>query len=157
MKRINWLEVVAILVLMWPLWVLVLEVACANLSTEKEEDVQRISVVQEAIPANNIECETMVIEQFEEVEVRCTAYCPCSYCCGWNTGITYSGTKAEAGRTIGANLNRFPIGTEIEIDGVLYTVEDTGNLGENTIDIFFDTHEEALQYGVHYTTAKVKK
>ena len=36
------------------------------------------------------------------------------------------------------------------IDGIVYTVEDTGytEFGDCWVDIYFDTHEEALAYGV---------
>lgn len=35
------------------------------------------------------------------------------------------------------------------IDGVVYTVEDMGHgVDGNWLDIYFDTHEEALNYGL---------
>ena len=41
-----------------------------------------------------------------------------------------------------------PFGTIVEINGIEYTVEDIGGaIKGNHIDIFFDTHEEALQFG----------
>lgn len=77
-----------------------------------------------------------------------TAYCPCESCCGaYSSGYTASGTLATAGRTIACNI--LPIGTQVMIDDCIYTVEDTGwSPYEQWIDIFFDTHEEALAYGV---------
>ena len=40
------------------------------------------------------------------------------------------------------------LGTWIVIDGVVYTVEDTGKAVKgNQLDIYFDTHEEAVLYG----------
>lgn len=80
-------------------------------------------------------------------EYRISAYCPCEKCCGWNTGITASGTQATAGRT--AAMNGVPFGTKIVIDGHEYTIEDRGGgLGSKIIDIYFDTHEEALNSGL---------
>ena len=39
-------------------------------------------------------------------------------------------------------------GTKIEIDGIVYTIEDTGkSVTGNVIDIYFDTHEEAVRFG----------
>lgn len=77
-----------------------------------------------------------------------TAYCPCASCCGKETGITASGTKATAGRTIAASSN-YSFGTKIEIEGLgVYTVEDRGGaINGNRIDIFFNTHQEALNFG----------
>lgn len=77
-----------------------------------------------------------------------TAYCPCVKCCGKSDGITATGTKATAGRTIAADISKLPYGTEVYIDGHKYIVEDKGGaIKGNRIDIYFDTHAEALQYG----------
>ena len=79
---------------------------------------------------------------------KITAYCSCAKCCGKTDGITASGTKVKAGRTIAAPKN-FPFGTKIMINGHIYTVEDRGGaIKGNRIDIYFDTHEEALKFGV---------
>lgn len=80
---------------------------------------------------------------------RITHYCPCSVCCGEYTGLTASGTYATAGRTVSAS-SQFEFGTQLEIDGNVYTVEDRGGFSENTIDIFCDSHEEALEKGSYY-------
>lgn len=74
-----------------------------------------------------------------------TAYCSCVNCCGKSNGITASGTQATAGRTVACNS--LSIGTVISINGHQYVVEDTGGMGENVIDIFFDSHEEAINFG----------
>ena len=81
-------------------------------------------------------------------EYTLTAYCPCEKCCGKTDGITASGAKAKANHTIAADISLLPFGTIVEIDGIEYTVEDIGGAVKgNHIDIFFDTHEEALQFG----------
>lgn len=75
-----------------------------------------------------------------------TAYCPCEICCGeYATGYTASGTLATANHTVACGS--LPFGTHVMIDGIIYTVEDTGVEGE-WIDIFFDSHDEALIYGM---------
>lgn len=74
-----------------------------------------------------------------------TAYCSCVNCCGKSNGITASGTQATAGRTVACNS--LSIGTVISINGHQYVVEDTGGMGGNVIDIFFDSHEEAINFG----------
>lgn len=80
-------------------------------------------------------------------EYRISAYCPCEKCCLKSDGITASGTQATAGRT--AAMNGVPFGTKIVIDGHEYTIEDRGGgLGSKIIDIYFDTHEEALNSGL---------
>jgi len=75
-----------------------------------------------------------------------TYYCPGSCCCGqYASGYTASGTLATPGRTVAADL---PFGTEVLINGQVYTVEDRGVNGL-WIDIFVASHEEALQCGMH--------
>lgn len=78
-----------------------------------------------------------------------TAYCPCVECCGKTDGITATGTTATAGRTIAVDPSIIPYGTEVMINGHTYTAEDCGGaIVGKSIDIFFNTHEEALQFGV---------
>lgn len=89
---------------------------------------------------------------------KLTAYCACSQCCGKCDGITASGTKAKAGRTIAVDPSLFPYGTELIIDGHTYVAEDCGGVIKgNRIDIYFDTHQEALNFGVQYKEVFVKK
>ena len=86
---------------------------------------------------------------------KITAYCPCSKCCGKSTGRTASGTKATAGRTVAAS-GKFAFGTKLNIGGHVYTVEDRGGaINGNKIDIFVNSHAEALQWGVRYLPVSV--
>lgn len=79
-----------------------------------------------------------------------TAYCPCEKCCGaYANGYTATGEKATQGVTIAADPDVLPMGTELEIDGHTYTVQDTGGaIAGNRLDLYFDSHEDALQWGV---------
>lgn len=86
---------------------------------------------------------------------KVTAYCSCSKCCGKQTGITASGTRATAGRTIAAS-GQFAFGTKLIINGKEYTVEDRGGaIQGNRIDIYMDSHAEALAWGVKYLPVQV--
>ena len=85
--------------------------------------------------------------------VECSAYC-------WTGNATSSGEWPTPDRTIAVSKEYITDGTyeygdQILIqmsDGtyVLYTVEDTGNLSKygRTFDIYFDTEEEATEFGV---------
>lgn len=85
-----------------------------------------------------------ISEQFE-----ITAYCPCIKCCGKTDGITATGTIATEGRTIAVDPNKIPYGTEVIIDGKSYFAEDCGSaIKGNKIDLYFDSHQEALEWGV---------
>ena len=109
--------------------------------------------------------ERIIVETKEEIEelvslgeYKITAYCGCSKCCGkWSEfNLTASGTTPKQGRTVGCNSLEF--GTEIIINGEKYVVEDTGNIKDNVIDIYFDLHEDALNFGEQYVEVfKIKK
>ena len=86
---------------------------------------------------------------------KITAYCSCSKCCGKTNGRTASGTTATAGRTVAAS-SKFAFGTKLNIGGHVYTVEDRGGaINGNKIDIFVNSHAEALQWGVRYLNVSV--
>lgn len=118
---------------------------------EIEEVVEEIIVEEPIEPTEP----TVVEESVEAVNgetmmFKATAYCNCSKCCGkWAGGNTASGTVPTAGRTIAVDTSVIPFGTKVIINGTIYVAEDTGTLIKgNRIDIFFDSHEEALQFGV---------
>jgi 3D (Asp-Asp-Asp) domain-containing protein len=72
-------------------------------------------------------------------------------------GITASGTKAEKG-TIAADTSHYPFGTVMYVPGYGYgRVEDRGKAvkGPSKIDIYCDSHKEALQWGRRNVPVKV--
>ena len=95
-------------------------------------------------------------EEPEEVSLglfTVTGYCGCDRCSGGHN-LTYSGTVPTPNHTISADLDYFPLGTRLEIDGIVYTVEDKGSsVNGNILDIFYGSHEEALAKGTY--TAEV--
>ena len=86
---------------------------------------------------------------------KVTAYCSCAKCCGKKTGRTASGTQASAGHTVAAS-GQFAFGTKLIINGKEYTVEDRGGaIQGNRIDIYMNSHAEALAWGVRYLPVTV--
>ena len=82
---------------------------------------------------------------------KLTAYCPCSKCCGqWANGITATGTTATANHTIAVDPRVIPYGSTVYIEGLgTFVAEDCGGgIKGNRIDIFYNTHSEALNSGV---------
>lgn len=82
---------------------------------------------------------------------RVTAYCPCKLCCGVHSdGITASGAKA-GGRLIAAPRS-IPFGTWIDIKGYGYAevLDRGGAIKGRRLDVFFPTHQEALNWGVQH-------
>lgn len=89
---------------------------------------------------------------------KVTAYCPCIKCCGKTDGITATGTLATAGRTIAVDPTVIPYGSEVILNGHTYIAEDCGGaIKGNKIDMFFNTHQEALNWGVKYIEGVVVK
>lgn len=106
-------------------------------------------------PGVSATAEEEAFAQPEETEIslgtfKITGYCGCERCSGGNT-LTYSGTRPQANHTISADLSQFPLGTRLSINGTVYTVEDKGSsVHGNILDIYYDTHEEALANGTYY-------
>jgi 3D (Asp-Asp-Asp) domain-containing protein len=103
--------------------------------------------------------------------MEATGYCPCGDCCGWRrswvppfrpiytsgplkgqpkkVGVTASGAKAKKG-TVAADVGVYPFGTVMQVPGYgMGRVEDVGSAiqGKQRIDLFFKTHQEALEWG----------
>ncbi len=91
-----------------------------------------------------------------ESTMTVTAYCPCEKCCGaYSNGYTATGAKATQGVTIATDPDVIPMGTEVEIDGHIYIAQDVGGaISGNRIDLYFDSHEDALQWGVREKTVR---
>ena len=78
---------------------------------------------------------------------KLTAYCNCASCCGTAGNATASGTMPSAGRTVA--MGGIDFGTQLMINGSVYTVEDRGT-PYGHVDIFFNSHSEALSFGLQY-------
>lgn len=91
------------------------------------------------------------VEPVSSVVVEATAYCPCEKCCGeYANGYTSTGTKCIQGRTIAVDPKVIPYGSKIYIPYLdkVFTAEDCGGaIKQNKIDIYFDSHQDALKFG----------
>lgn len=97
----------------------------------------------EVEPVEPVQTETLISEKY-----IATAYCACIKCCGKTDGITKSGTKATAGRTIAVDPTKIQLGSKVLIDGQEYIAEDVGGaIKGNRVDIFYDNHSDAIKYG----------
>lgn len=109
---------------------------------------QLMWIRQDIDELKNNEAEIEPLEQISLGEFAITHYCACSRCCGKSDGVTATGTQATAGRTIAVDPKVIPLGTEVIIDGQSYIAEDTGRaIKGNKIDIFCESHEEAINRG----------
>lgn len=86
---------------------------------------------------------------------KLTAYCSCPICCGpWSGGPTASGKMPTEEHTVA--MAGLPFGTELIINGQVYTVEDRGT-PYGHVDIYMNDHQQALQFGVQYADVYLKK
>lgn len=81
-----------------------------------------------------------------------SGYCNCPICCGiWSGGSTASGAYPTSNHTIAVDArNPFvPMGTKVIMNGLEYTVEDTGNFAGYGVqfDVYYDSHAEASSHG----------
>jgi len=111
-----------------------------------------------------------------ENKLLITAYCECQKCCGWKrtwygrpvyssgpvkgnpkkVGITASGTRARKG-TIAADVSIYPFNTIMYVPDYGYgRVEDCGGgIKGNHIEIFFNSHKKALEWGKQTRDVKI--
>lgn len=111
-------------------------------SEQKEKDAV---IIKEAEVKKEKEPELVSLGEY-----RISAYCPCEKCCLKSDGITASGVKATPNRTVA--VDGIPFGTRLLIDGNEYVVEDRVGSGKRLIDVFFPTHDDALNSGLWYIT-----
>lgn len=80
--------------------------------------------------------------------INASAYTAAADECGKSDGITASGIKVEAKRTL-ACPPEYPFGARIEIEGMgVYTCEDRGGaIKGNHFDIYMETKAEAFAFG----------
>lgn len=98
-------------------------------------------------------------------EYKITAYCSCSKCCDSYgddrpDGIVYgaSGRELIAGYSIAVDPRVIPYGSLIVINGVTYRADDCGGaIKGNRIDVYFSSHDEALEFGVQYADVYIVK
>lgn len=138
--------------------VLLLIIVAASFSglPREPEEIEVMAIAEEPQVQETMIAEEPEPQEPEWIEVEATAYCPCEKCCGkWALnrpdGIVYtaSGAVAQEGVTIAADWSVFPVGTVLFIEGYgTRTVQDKGAAVKgNAIDVYFESHEEALVFG----------
>ena len=125
------------------------EISCTEyLFYEHENKIETMTFAEETTESTNVSKNEPTTAKKTQT-FRATAYCPCVECSGGYGYITATGAKATAGRTIAVDPSVIPFGTEVIINGHTYIAEDTGGaIKGNRIDIFFDNHAEASNFGL---------
>ena len=157
-RLVDWAEFIVIIDLLIVLTaaVVALTISLFSSNAEAKAPLQGPPVVEDKLPGEDKpaegSAELTIGEPLGEFEL--TAYCPCMKCCGKIDGITSTGTTAAEGRTIAVDPRVIPYGSTVTIyfaDGTshTYTAEDCGGaIKENRIDVFFDDHQAAREFGV---------
>ena len=79
----------------------------------------------------------------------CSAYCGCRICSGDYGNMTATGVVAQPNHTIAVDPKVISYGTKVQINGITYVAEDCGGaIKNNKIDIYFESHSEALNFGI---------
>lgn len=120
-----------------------------------EATTEESSTVEETtdIPLTTVKYED--IPKLKELGIfQYFAYCNEEYDHICNEGAPYltkMETKPTANRTVAVDPDVIPLGAKLYINGNYYIAEDTGgNIKGNRIDICFNSHEEANNFGTGY-------
>lgn len=133
------------------------------------EPIIMFEMVAPAPPASTPPPKVQVrkVEVESEQYFKGYAYCACIKCTGNGNGITASGRRAVQGRTIAVDKRVIKLGSVVHIsvlqrDGSYaylgkYVADDTGGnaIRGNAIDIYFETHSDAVKFGKQKLKIKV--
>ena len=91
--------------------------------------------------------------------MKCTAFCPCEECSeGYGRKCALEGRTCKSEHTIAVDPDVIDLSSKVKIGNKIYVAEDTGGqVVGDTIDIFFDTHEEVVEFGVKHKRCWVVK
>jgi cell wall-associated NlpC family hydrolase len=121
-----------------------------------KDEVEEIFRAQYSLSVDSIQetvTETKTVRVGESLgQVVTSGYCSCSICCGiWAGSPTASGAYPSGNHTIAVDASNpfVPMGTKIVMNGVEYTVEDTGNFAQYGVqfDVYYDDHSAASAHG----------
>jgi len=100
--------------------------------------------------------------RWKTVHMRVTAYCPCPKCCGeYSDGITASGHRIRPADRFVAADREYSLGTVMIIPGynssrLVKVLDRGGAITGARLDVFFDSHEQALEWGVRNLDVRVR-
>ena len=142
-----------------------------QISETKQQEKEQL-VGQKELLQNNTkietetdrEVDTQAVKPVSLGEFKLTAYCSCEICCGeWAynrpNGIVYGaiGEELKENYSIAVDPDVIPYRSEVIINGKTYKAQDCGGaIKGNRIDVYFEDHDDALEFGVQYKEVFVK-
>mgnify|MGYP003932529841 CR=1 FL=1 len=135
----------------------------AQPSQEEPQDEAQTETAELSTTAEDTADDGEAEGEWETVRMRVTAYCPCPKCCGEHSdGITACGHKVRPGDVFVAADRRFAFYTDMVIEGYgnsqpVKVLDRGGAIKGNKLDVFFMTHQEALEWGVRHIDVKVRR
>lgn len=157
------------LCVLFSLIIITITLLSTKAEAENKQPITKVTITEPPIEVKEPEVVIVEPEVINEPELtslgefKLTAYCSCSKCCGeWadnrpvdNNGkeIVYGslGVPLKANYSIAVDPNVIPYNTTVMIDGKIYKAEDCGGaINDNRIDVYFNSHEDALEFGVQY-------
>jgi 3D (Asp-Asp-Asp) domain-containing protein len=97
------------------------------------------------------------------VRMRVTAYCPCRKCCGKHSdGLTASSHRIRRGEKFVAADKKYDFKTKFIVPGynqgrAVEVLDRGGAIRGNRLDVFFNSHKEAMEWGLKYIDVKVSQ
>lgn len=135
-------------------------IGCIYEKQEAKGTMERTAEINETIVEieTDREVDTQATEPVSLGNFKLTGYCPCEICCGkWASnrpnGIVYGaiGEELKEGYSIAVDPDVIPYGSEVIINGKTYKAQDCGGaIKGNRIDLYFESHSDALEFGVRY-------
>ena len=130
-----------------------------NNSVETENnDIESETLKKIEIETNKEVDTNKAVEPISLGEFKLTAYCSCKKCCGiWAAnrpnGIVYGaiGEELKAGYSIAVDPEVISYNSKVMINGQVYEAQDCGSaIKGNRIDVYFENHKDAINFGVQY-------
>lgn len=153
------------------LMIVIIIIGCIYIKQETEYQKKDVIEIKPETKPKKIDTETdkeddtnQAIEPVNLGNFKLTAYCSCSLCCGeWANnrpnGIVYGaiGEELKEGYSIAVDPKVISYKTEVIINGRTYKAQDCGGgIKGNEIDIYFEDHNDALDFGVQYADVFIK-
>ena len=135
---------------------------------EEKQTMQTNNIIVEIETDKGVDA-NQAIKPISLGNFKLTAYCACELCCGkWaynrpidgnGDEIVYGsiGERLKEGYSIAVDPTVISYRTEVVINGHTYKAQDCGGaIKGNRIDVYFEDHQAALNFGVQYAEVFIK-